>query len=58
MNTTALKIERVLTALNRQEPDRVPVGEFFWTEFVRRAKKELRHRTVPERYDGTTEPGS
>lgn len=35
------KIRRVLTALDHKEPDRVPIGEFFWTNFVRRAKKEL-----------------
>ena len=34
------KIARVLDALNHREPDRVPVGEFFWTNFVRRCKEE------------------
>lgn len=35
------KIERVLAAIDNREPDRVPVGEFFWTNFVRRCKAEL-----------------
>ena len=37
------KIDRVIATLNHQEPDRVPVGEFFWTNFVRRCKAELRN---------------
>ncbi|MBN1851648.1 MAG: hypothetical protein JW829_02960 [Pirellulales bacterium] len=35
------KRERVLKVLNHQEPDRVPVGEFFWSNFIRRCKAEL-----------------
>ena len=35
------KTQRVIAALNREEPDRVPIGEFFWTNFLRRAKAEL-----------------
>ena len=35
------KTARVLAALNHQESDRVPVGEFFWTNFIRRCKSEL-----------------
>ncbi len=38
---SAEKTKRVLDALNHREPDRVPVGEFFWTNFVRRCKREL-----------------
>jgi len=34
------KTKRVLAALERCEPDRVPVGEFFWTNFLKRAKNE------------------
>lgn len=34
------KTERVLAALNHQETDCVPVGEFFWTNFIRRCKAE------------------
>jgi len=33
------KVERVLAALSHREPDRVPVGEFFWSGFVRRARE-------------------
>ena len=36
-----LKKERVLAAIENREADRVPVGEFFWTNFVRRARAEL-----------------
>ena len=40
MNDAEAKTERVLAALNHREPDRVPVGEFFWTNFIRRLKAE------------------
>lgn len=36
-----LKKERVLAAIENREADRVPVGEFFWTNFVRRARADL-----------------
>ena len=35
------KIDRILAALNHEEGDRVPIGEFFWTNFVRRCRQEL-----------------
>lgn len=35
------KTERVIAALEHREADRVPVGEFFWTNFLRRARAEL-----------------
>ena len=41
MSDARLKTERVLAALENRQPDRVPVGEFFWTNFLRRAKAEL-----------------
>ncbi len=41
MSQAQAKIDRVLKALNHEEPDRVPIGEFFWTNFVRRCKREL-----------------
>jgi uroporphyrinogen-III decarboxylase len=41
MSTRQEKIDRVIKALNHEEPDRVPVGEFFWTNFIRRCKAEL-----------------
>jgi len=40
MSQAQAKTERVLAALNHQEADRVPVGEFFWTNFLRRVKSE------------------
>ncbi|UCG46909.1 MAG: hypothetical protein JSU94_15585 [Phycisphaerales bacterium] len=41
MGNAGPKIERVAAALENREPDRVPMGEFFWTNFIRRAKAEL-----------------
>ena len=41
MGRAQSKIDRVRTALDHEQPDRVPVGEFFWTNFIRRCKKEL-----------------
>jgi hypothetical protein len=41
MNSAAAKTDRVLAALEHREADRVPVGEFFWTNFLRRCKREL-----------------
>jgi len=41
MGEAKKKTERVLAAIENREPDRVPVGEFFWTNFLRRAKREL-----------------
>ncbi len=40
MNAADTKTQRVLAALNHEEPDRVPVGEFFWTNFLKRVKAE------------------
>ena len=40
MNNAQVKTERIRAVLERREPDRVPVGEFFWTSFIRRAKQE------------------
>lgn len=48
MSSGRLKTERVIAALEHREPDRVPVGEFFWTNFIRRAKAEL---SVGEDFD-------
>ncbi len=41
MGNGSLKTERVIAALEHRELDRVPVGEFFWTNFLRRARAEL-----------------
>lgn len=40
MNKAVIKKQRVLDALNHHAGDRVPIGEFFWTNFIRRAKRE------------------
>jgi len=42
MGKAAEKTSRVLAAIEHREPDRVPRGEFFWTNFIRRAKAEGR----------------
>ncbi len=41
MNKAEAKCRRVLAALERRESDRVPIGEFFWTNFLRRVKAEM-----------------
>ena len=41
MNKAESKTARVLAAIEHREGDRVPVGEFFWTNFVRRCKTEM-----------------
>ncbi|MCC6489774.1 MAG: hypothetical protein IT364_19955 [Candidatus Hydrogenedentes bacterium] len=41
MDDANAKTRRVVAALENREGDRVPVGEFFWTNFVRRARQEL-----------------
>ena len=35
------KVERLQKAARMEEPDRIPMGEFFWGGFVSRWKKEL-----------------
>jgi hypothetical protein len=35
------KLERMNTALNHQEPDRVPISDFFWGGFTERWRREL-----------------
>ncbi len=39
-NKAQEKIARVMAALEHRETDRVPVGEFFWTNFIKRVKQE------------------
>jgi len=41
MNEAQIKTSRVLAALEHRQGDRVPVGEFFWTKFLRRVSAEL-----------------
>lgn len=42
MGKGAEKTARVLAAIEHRESDRIPRGEFFWTNFIRRAKAEGR----------------
>ena len=35
------KLDRMNKALHHQEPDRVPISDFFWGSFVKRWRKEL-----------------
>ena len=39
--STLAKLDRVRKALRHEEPDRVPVGEFFWGGFLSRWRHEL-----------------
>ncbi len=39
--STRAKLDRVRKALRHEEPDRVPVGEFFWGGFLNRWRREL-----------------
>lgn len=41
MSNGDVKTQRVIAALEHREIDRVPIGEFFWTNFLRRARAEL-----------------
>ena len=38
---TLRKLERVRKALQHQEPDRVPISDFFWGSFTRRWRQDL-----------------
>jgi len=38
---TLRKLQRMRTALSHQEPDRVPISDFFWGGFIRRWRQEL-----------------
>ena len=38
---TLLKLERMNKALRHEEPDRVPVSDFFWGSFTERWRKDL-----------------
>jgi hypothetical protein len=35
------KLERLNKALRHEEPDRVPISDFFWGSFIRRWRSEL-----------------
>lgn len=51
MSKAQEKTTRVIKALNFEEPDRVPVGEFFWTLFVERWRKEKNFTSEEFIYD-------
>jgi len=36
-----VKLERMNKALNHEEPDRVPISDFFWGSFIKRWRKDL-----------------
>ena len=38
---TLLKLDRMNKTLRHEEPDRVPIGDFFWGSFIQRWRKEL-----------------
>jgi hypothetical protein len=38
---TLAKLERMNKALRHEEPDRVPISDFFWGGFIRRWRVEL-----------------
>ena len=38
---TLHKLERMNQALRQEEPDRVPISDFFWGSFVKRWREEL-----------------
>nr|MBP7429247.1 hypothetical protein [Candidatus Hydrogenedentota bacterium] len=38
---TLAKVKRMNQSLRHEEPDRVPVGEFFWGSFLNRWRREL-----------------
>jgi hypothetical protein len=39
--TTLAKLERMNKALSHEEPDRVPISDFFWGSFTKRWREEL-----------------
>ena len=41
MPKTLSSRDRLLTALEHREPDRVPISDFFWGGFMRRWREEL-----------------
>lgn len=47
-DSTYKKVERLRKALNHEEPDRVPISDFYWGSFISRWRKEL---NLPEDAD-------
>ena len=44
------KLDRMNKALRHQEPDRVPISDFFWGGFLRRWREELCLPAVADPY--------
>lgn len=40
-DNTLLKLERMKTSLSGQEPDQVPISDFFWGDFIKQWRKDL-----------------
>ncbi len=40
-DSTLRKLERMKTTLAHKEPDRVPISDFFWGDFIKRWRQEL-----------------
>ena len=50
MTNKEKKIERLRLALSHKEPDRIPVGEFFWTGFMEKCYKKWESDFDPYRH--------
>lgn len=50
MNNKAKKVERLRLALSHREPDRIPVGESFWTGFLKRCREHWGNDFDPYRF--------
>ncbi|MBI2842391.1 MAG: hypothetical protein HYX78_03235 [Armatimonadetes bacterium] len=50
MSKAQKKAERVRRAMSHHEPDRVPVSEFFWTNFLKRCREKWGQDFDPYRY--------
>lgn len=48
---TLAKVKRMNQSLRHEEPDRVPVGEFFWGSFLNRWRRELGLREDTDPYE-------
>jgi len=46
-----VKLDRMNKALNHEEPDRVPISDFFWGSFIKRWQKELKLPDDTNPYD-------
>ena len=55
---TLEKLTRLNKALRHEEPDRVPVSDFFWGSFIERWRRELNLPAMPIRMTTTISIGS